>query len=701
MLSPSYLSHLAHIKAINSLNYFIIMHKSRFILFVVLLFNLSLFAQNWTSANGPTSGIIKGFTIHNNTWFCATEFGVFKSNDMGQTWAESLQALSTSDALTVGNRVYIAAYEGVRYTDDDGGTWNFELFNGGGSVTSLADYGGAILAGTNGGGMFMKVAPDSSWIPMNQGLTTPYHLNIQQVIVHNNTSYIAEGSNIFKFNLATQTWDSLAKAGSNLPYPASFNCIASNGANLYTYVQGWGFYYSTNNGQTWTQKNTGLADINTNTMLKIVAHNNDLYIGGVSGFFKNDTYLTMNWANVANIDVYELYSDGAILMRGGEWDGFRYSDNNGATWKGTSEGLTDFISGLTSDGTNLFSAGYGTGVTKMNSAGTWSNVNNFAETGGAYDVCMHKGILFASRADVNAIQKSTNQGATWTASASGIPANVTPFQLISDGTHLFAACSNNHIYRSDNDGVTWLQTAINKVIVAIDEENGTLWAVTDSGIFSSPNNGNSWTFAGLNGASLTTIMVNNGRIIVGTDSYGVYVSDDNGTNWNLSTTGMNSVFVYGLYAIDNQRIVAGTNGDGIFYSGNNGNTWTLASNGLGNWYVYSFASDNNYLYAGTVGGSVFKSALSDYVGIDKALDNSLLSVFPNPTKGTINIHFENKQQTEMQLSIFDINGKIVYQASSDALMLREQVDLSNFPAGMYFVKVAAQKGSVSRSVVVE
>ena len=682
------------------------MHKLKLILLVFLCFNLSVFAQTWTSTNGPTSGVINGFAVNSTHWFCATEFGVFSSTDMGQTWSESVQAFNSKDALMFGSRVYVGAYEGVRYSDDNGGNWTFENVANGVSVSSLADYGTAVLAGTSGTGVFIKLNSGAAWTATNQGLTSPYHLNIQQVITHNGIPYLAEGSNLFKWNVSMQKWDSLAKAGSGLPYPAGFNCIASNGANLYTYVQGWGFYYSTNNGQTWTQKNTGLANVNTNTMLKIVAHNNDLYIGGVSGFFKNDTYLTMNWGSVANIDVYELFSNGSILMRGGEWDGFRYSDDNGVTWKGTSNGITDFVSALTSDGTNLFAAGYGTGVTKMNNAGTWSNINNFPETGGASSVCMHKSALYAARYDLTPIQKSTNQGATWTSVSTGIPANVALFQLLSDGTNLYAAGTDNFIYYSTNDGTSWQITNFNQGgiphgLIGITANAGQIWAATDSGIFFSFDYGSSWAYKGMAGTALTSIILNNGRILLGTESYGVWASDDYGWNWQAANLGMNSVYVNNVYAIDNQRIVAGTRGDGIFYSGNNGNSWTLESNGLGNWYAYAFAKDNTYLYASTIGGGVFKSLLSNYVSVDKVLDNNLLSVFPNPTKGIINVEFDNEQQGQIQLSVFDINGKQVYQSISEALMLNEQINLGNFSSGIYFVKISTEKGSVSKRVVVE
>lgn len=100
-----------------------------------------------------------------------------------------------------------------------------------------------------------------------------------------------------------------------------------------------------------------------------------------------------------------------------------------------------------------------------------------------------------------------------------------------------------------------------------------------------------------------------GHIYAGADM-GVYVSSNNGENWNLAATGLTNPEVLSLAVTPAGTVLAGTEGGGIFRSTNFGNSWDSSSTGLpDSSYIISLASDGHgNLYAGQSMKGVFYSS---------------------------------------------------------------------------------------------
>ena len=66
-----------------------------------------------------------------------------------------------------------------------------------------------------------------------------------------------------------------------------------------------------------------------------------------------------------------------------------------------------------------------------------------------------------------------------------------------------------------------------------------------------------------------------------------------------------------------------------------------------------------------------------------------LSVFPNPTSGSLTIQLQSKIHKDVSLHIFDMNGKAVYQEDMNAIfgIIQYYKDFSMLAAGMYALKV--------------
>jgi hypothetical protein len=115
----------------------------------------------------------------------------------------------------------------------------------------------------------------------------------------------------------------------------------------------------------------------------------------------------------------------------------------------------------------------------------------------------------------------------------------------------------------------------------------------------------------------------------------------------------------------------------------------------------------NATYAVTVNGSysvevtnsfgcssTSNCVLIDIVGINENKAESTISVYPNPTKGKVNLTIPTEQAN---VSVYNALGKVItnyYHVQNGAV-----IDLSNNPNGVYLIHVTTEKGTSILRVV--
>jgi photosystem II stability/assembly factor-like uncharacterized protein len=131
------------------------------------------------------------------------------------------------------------------------------------------------------------------------------------------------------------------------------------------------------------------------------------------------------------------------------------------------------------------------------------------------------------------------------------------------------------------------------------------FAGTANGIFRSAD-GQNWSESGLQKKSVGSIAVCGSTVFAGVTGYGVYKSNDNGTNWILSSNGLNDLNFSMLFC--SSAGIFNSAPDGVYFSSDNGNSWTFANNGIPSTYViYSFAQVGSTVFGGTYGMGLYKS----------------------------------------------------------------------------------------------
>ena len=84
------------------------------------------------------------------------------------------------------------------------------------------------------------------------------------------------------------------------------------------------------------------------------------------------------------------------------------------------------------------------------------------------------------------------------------------------------------------------------------------------------------------------------------------------------------------------------------------------------------------------------------VGIETSLNSDKILIYPNPSNGLINI--ELKESKTAEISVYDINGKLVY--SKKMTKNTEQIDLTAY-SGMFLIKVDSKEFVSTRQVFIK
>ena len=205
--------------------------------------------------------------------------------------------------------------------------------------------------------------------------------------------------------------------------------------------------------------------------------------------------------------------------------------------------------------------------------------------------------------------------------------------------------------------------------------------------------GATWTMSreGLGGTVNVLLTVPGvANLVYAGTSNGLFISTDAGATWEVTSV-PGPVRALVCDPADEQDVFAGTYGYGVYASADGGmNCWEM-SDGLACSKVLSLAlrgGAENTIYAGTEGGSVFRTTVPTGVagGSPNAVRQSPIAISPNPCRELAPIRISSSLLSpHSSLSLYDASGRLVWSSAvrSSSFVLRT----SDLSPGTYFLRL--------------
>lgn len=372
---------------------------------------------------------------------------------------------------------------------------------------------------------------------------------------------------------------------------------------------------------------------------------NRLYISTLDGQIHTSADAGRSWHLLVNLNQPELIldqlfvdsRDSNIIYTSGHRHkapgGFFRTTDGGATWKEAKELKNESIHSMaqsTFDPSMLMVGTTAGAWISKDSGANWEKISSTTMPVNIDSLAMdprNKNTMYAGtwwRA-----YKSTDAGKNWRLIKDGMIDDSDVFAIDLDPRnpeHIIAsACSG--IYESQNSGEKWAkiqgipsQSRRTRDIMQHPTIAGTIYAATTEGFWMSSNGGKTWALTTQRNLEINSIAVHPdepNRVFIGTNNYGVMVSNDGGRNFVPTNGNFSSRFTYSITPDTAQpnRMYALTHniatGGGFFFTSKDaGRSWTQARNLDVNrvtpFVVRQDSSTPNLMYLGTNIG-IFRS----------------------------------------------------------------------------------------------
>jgi hypothetical protein len=235
------------------------------IVFFIIIFNSGYFAQ-WSLMPSSPSGFVRNILIYGDTVYLAhTSSGVYRSIDGTATFQQMSNGL-TSDGMQVyeitayNNNLYAATTGGIYKSTDFGVSWTKKsngITIGPGATKefceSIFEYNGVLFTGA-WNGIYSSGDEAENWMISN---ATGSGISAKNFTAHNSILFAARES------INTPAWYKSTDGGSSwlgMGYTPLFNTITFLSEPIGLWVGTiHGVWFSTDDGNTWNNRSTGLS----------------------------------------------------------------------------------------------------------------------------------------------------------------------------------------------------------------------------------------------------------------------------------------------------------------------------------------------------------------------------------------------------------------------------------------------------------
>ena len=549
--------------------------------------------ENWTlcSASIGNPYIYSIAASPNGTIFAGTLYDdIYRSTDEGNTWTKVGFNFFVIDAIAIKSDGTIFAAEeesdgsgngSVYRSTDNGDTWtevNSGLPNA--AVWQIRiDNNGYVFA-ANIYGVYRSTNNGASWTQLTNGLPIIVSSDIAINPLNNYiyaSGYVTAGYAVFR---STDGGDSFTQ----LTFPITVDAhtlgvspaghLFIGGTQTYPYYHV-GVYRSTDDGETFTETDTSVSITN-----------------------------------------FAFNSSGQIS--GGSYLGVHHSSDDGNNWELKVSGMNGIeINVMAADNVNNIFAGTRNGPYRSTDSGnTWEQPGNSNRLRSVRQMAATSNGYIFLITDNNKVYRSTDGGSSWSELSISVLFGIL---FAAPNDYIYLGSAYDGIYRSTDYGETWTEqnTGLPPTIFIEDftsDASGKIYTATEtSGIWQSSDNGDSWSAFSSYTGYIDHIASNNAGDLfwiyshTGSNYYRLYRSTDHGSTYTQLTIipGHPGVAADLLISPD-QKIYVALSDDiqgGVYRSDDNGDNFEMTSDGLTENQFTSLSLDSQeHLLAGTTRG---------------------------------------------------------------------------------------------------
>lgn len=411
-------------------------------------------------------------------------------------------------------------------------------------------------------------------------------------------------------------------------------------------------------------------------------YGNTLYTGTDGGIFKatNTTNINSNYYTdiTEGLGIRQFYKIGIsqttpVVISGGSQDNgtsFYTADQGWRDWLGA-DGMESFIDKNNTNimyGTTQFGQLYRT----ANGGITYSGINEPGPGQGNWVTPFEQDPTAPNTIYLgyDRIYKSQNSGSSWTAISQFLGGSADHLKIAPSNPNVMYAARGGQLYKTMSGSGTWQQL---------------------SGFGGNIN-------------SIAIHPTNPDKVAIATTSVlQVFISEDGGQTWESFNSGLPNFQSLALVWQDNQLdgLYLGMN-YGIYYIDNTFDEWQVFNNNLPNVIVNELEINysENKIYAATYGRGLWISPV--YEGVLSTNEIEVfksLNVYPVPAKNYLNVEWNENYLSELR--VFDSSGKLVYFENDVNLTNNHQINVSEFSAGIYFLRVNNENGIFTKKISIK
>lgn len=479
---------------------------------------------------------------------------------------------------------------------------------------------------------------------------------------------------------------------------------------------------STDDGATWKIIYPGLAP--GEGVTAIVAGSGTIKYGRSTEYKfvvsrdNGDTWSYTLGSGIEGVAVGSVFymGDSTIVMVGLSGGLFRSSDG-GEHWDVSATGIPYAnVASIIVDSTGaVFSSTSESGVYRTTDLGSaWTRCATGIPGGGQIDLTVTaRGTILAGHAGLGMF-RSTDHGASWSNLSTGLSSNNVQFVTALDGGTVIAWTANG-VVRSTDDGLTW--AAPTTTVPATLTVNGIVpvndhiaLVLTDVGPYRTSDGGETWTLkaAGLANPYLEHATVLAGETVIASRQWSLFRSTDGGLSWtdgdSLPHMGEGHPYAgaAGCSMLKNLRsfglLACTDDADSNFWrSVDMGHTWTLYTKGMeyniGTIATSAVAVGSTVMTA--VNGGVYRAGFRTEIATPRLVPADAIAIVPNPVQKDGTVHVTLASPAYSTIAIFDILGRERVSVARHYLDAGDNAihfDVSTLAPGTYVCRVVSVNG---------